>query len=90
VAVCCSVLQCVAVCLVYNSVLQCVTVCCNVLQCVAVRVLQYVCGGEGTNRAMHKVSDAVDKDHDVLLCCSVCVAVCVLQWVCGGVLHCSV
>jgi len=33
VAVCCSVLQCVAVCC---SVLQCVAVCCRVLQCVAV------------------------------------------------------
>jgi len=38
--VCCSVLQCVAVCLqcvaVWCSVLQCVAVCCSVLQCVAV------------------------------------------------------
>jgi len=33
-AVCCSVLQCVAVCC--NSVLQCVAVCCSVLQCVAI------------------------------------------------------
>ena len=32
-AVCCSVLQCVAVCC---SVLQCVAVCCSVLQCAAV------------------------------------------------------
>jgi len=48
VAVCCSVLQCVAACMprdlpanspgvsVHDSVLQCVTVCCSVLQCVAV------------------------------------------------------
>ena len=35
VAVCCSVLQYVAV-----SVLQCVAVCCSALQCVAVSVLQ--------------------------------------------------
>ena len=40
-AVCCSVLQCVAVstCLQYvddSSVLQCMAVCCSVLQCVAV------------------------------------------------------
>jgi len=35
VAVCCSVLQCVAV-VVYCSVLQCVAVFCRVLQCVAV------------------------------------------------------
>ena len=39
--VCCSVLQCVAVCCsvfqrVVSSVLQCVAVCCSVLQCVAV------------------------------------------------------
>ena len=41
VALCCSVLRCVAVCC---SVLQCVAVCCSVLQCVAVRcsVLQCV------------------------------------------------
>ena len=44
VVVCCSVLQCVAVCVevcsicvaAYCSVLQCVAVYCNVLQCVAV------------------------------------------------------
>jgi len=45
-AVCCSVLQCVAVCCrkgdaghaddAHTRVLQCVAVCCNVLQCVAV------------------------------------------------------
>ena len=41
IAVCCSVLQCVASC---RSVLQCVVVCCSVLQCVAVccSVLQCV------------------------------------------------
>ena len=33
---CCSVLQCVAVCSVCCSVLPCVAVCCSVLQCVAV------------------------------------------------------
>ena len=37
VAVCCSVLQCVAVCC---SVLQCVAVCCSVLQCVVVCLLR--------------------------------------------------
>jgi len=45
VAVCCSVLQCVAVeCMYLLSVLQCVAVCCSVLQCVAVccSVLQCV------------------------------------------------
>jgi len=40
IAVCCSVLQCVAVCVavccsVLQCVLQCVAVCCSVLQCVA-------------------------------------------------------
>jgi len=55
VAVCCSV---------------CVAVYCSVLQCVAVRVLQCVWGLEGTNRAMHKVSDAC------VLQCAQCVAVC--------------
>jgi len=53
VAVCCSVLQCVAMCCnvtfkVVNeafeegcsSVLQCVAVCCNVLQCVAMSPLK--------------------------------------------------
>ena len=53
VAVCCSVLQCVAECCsvlqsvaVYCSVLQCVAVCCSVLQGVAgcCRVLQCVAG----------------------------------------------
>jgi len=40
---CCSVLQCVAVCCsVCSSVMQCGTVCCSVLQCVAV-VLQLCC-----------------------------------------------
>jgi len=42
--VCCSVLQCVAVCCSVCSVLQCVAVCCSVLQCAAVccSVLQCV------------------------------------------------
>jgi len=39
VAVCCSVLQCVAVCC---SVLQCVAVCCSVLQCVATLTLEHL------------------------------------------------
>ena len=44
VAVCCSVLQCAAVYCSVFSVLQCVAVCCNVLQCAAVfcSVLQCV------------------------------------------------
>jgi len=37
-SVCCSVLQCLAVCCIV-SVLQCVAVCCSVLQCVAVVVV---------------------------------------------------
>ena len=40
-AVCCSVLQCVAV---YCSVLQCIAVCCSVLQCVAVCCCTVSCG----------------------------------------------
>ena len=42
--VCCSVLQCVAVCyIVYCSVLPCVAACCSVLQCA---VVQYASGAE--------------------------------------------
>ena len=40
VAVCCSVLQCVAVC---SSVMQCVAVCCSVMQCVAVCCSELQC-----------------------------------------------
>jgi len=55
VAVCCSVLQCVAVCYFskvcsimmnkscHTVVLQCVAVCCSVLQCVAVCYFSKVC-----------------------------------------------
>ena len=46
VAVCCGVLQCVAVCC---SVLQCVAVCCSVLQCVAV-CSELCLAGEMTRR----------------------------------------
>ena len=45
-ALCCSVLQCVAV---RYSVLQCGSLCCRVLQCVAIlqRLLYYLCGTFG-------------------------------------------
>ena len=89
VAVCCSVLQCVAVILrnvkyisqffsmkhilVCCSVLQCVAVCCSVLQCVAVIL-----------RNVNYFSQFFSMKH-ILMCCSVlqCVAVCcsVLQCV---------
>jgi len=44
VVVCCSVVQCIAACRLYCSLLQCVAVCCSVLQCIAVycSVLQCV------------------------------------------------
>jgi len=52
VAVCCSVLQYVAV---HCNVLQCVAVCCSVLQCVAVRCSALQCGGT-VNRNMQCVA----------------------------------
>ena len=72
VALCRSLLQCVAVCCIVShvlqrrgfeplesSVLQCVAVCCSVLQCVAVccSVLQCV-AGEGLRAAGNKVVSA--------------------------------
>ena len=62
VAVCCSVLQCVAP---RCSVLQCVAVCCSVLQCVAVCCT-----------ALHCVAVCCSALHCVAVCCSVlhCVA----------------
>ena len=88
VAVCCSVLQRVALnilstitgahavenaCIVCCSVLQCVAVCCSVLQCVA------VCCSACTITGAHTIENAY------MMCCSVmqCVAVCcsVLQCV---------
>jgi len=77
VAVCCCVLQCVAVCCSVccailwgvGSVVQCVAVCCSVLQCVAVCVA--LCCGV------------------LVVCCSVlqCVAVCCSVLHCTTVIH---
>jgi len=79
--VCCSVLQCVAVCV---GVLQCVAVCGSVWQCVAVRNLQ--------TPLTSRNNVALDAPRGVdLVCCSVlqCLAMCfsALQHV---ALYCSV
>ena len=64
VAVCCSVLQCVAV---WNSILQCVAVCCSVLQCVAACCSVSQCVGS--------VLQCVAVCCSVLQCVAVCCSV---------------
>ena len=58
-ALCCSVLQCVAVCC---SVLQCVAVCCSVLQCNLVH----------TKMRSFLAISVLHSLHSVAFCCSVC------------------
>jgi len=76
--VCCSVLQCVAVC---GSVMQCFTVCCNVLQSVA------VCGS-----VLQCVTVCCSVLQRVAVCCSLLqyVVSCVCVTVCCSVLQCIV
>jgi len=82
VAVCCSVLQCVAVfrVAVCRSVSQCVAVCCSVLQCVAVccSVLQCVTVCCSVLQCVAVCCSAL---QCVAVCCSVlqCAAVCLQQ-----------
>ena len=78
VAMCCSVLQCVAVwtCIRGTQYLSCVAVCCSVLQCVAAccNVLQCV----AVYRSVSQCVDMYLGDPVSFVCCSVsqCVAVC--------------
>ena len=83
-AVCCSVLQCVAVCcsVVQCSVVQCVAVCCNVLKLLRCSLLQSF----AEFRSMLQcVGQCVGQC--VAVCCSVlqCVAVCCSVLQCGAV-----
>jgi len=75
--VCCSVLQCVAVCLatVCCSVLQCVAVCCSVLQCVAI----FVWSNKYVRWSSFRIwDDAIASWVEVAVCCNElqCVAEC--------------
>jgi len=63
VAVCCSVLQCVAVCCSVCSVMRCVAVCCSALQCVAVCA---VCCS-----VLQNVAECCRVLQSVAVCCSV-------------------
>jgi len=82
VAVCCSVLQCVAVVLqcvaVCCSVLQCAAVCCSILQCVDV---QYV--------AVRRPGDKMQRELALLQCVAVCYSVLQCIAVCCCVLPCA-
>jgi len=98
---CCSVLQCVAVCVaVCCSVLQCVAVYCSVLQCIAVCCI-VCCSRQASTTSSYTLATRRYVLHCVALCCSVCCSrsapttsgsqlAGVLQCVsaCGSVLHC--
>jgi len=89
VAVCCSVLQCVAVpCVAVCGSVQCVAVCCSVFQCVAAScsALQYVAV---CCRVLPCVALCGSVRQCVAMCCSVlqCVAVCRSVSQCVAVYH---